>query len=601
MITHIRAQLRAWGDRIAALKNIPPVMRIVWASGPKVVIAGIVLRIATALVPLAMLYVGKLIVDTAAGKASHDIWTLLAMEGLLAAIGMVFGRAIDYTDARIADQFTREVSLRIMGHACRLDLACFEDPVFYDKLERARVQATDRIAMLNALGRLFQQTITLVSLAAGVIAFSPWLFLLLFVCVVPAFIGESHFAFLGYSLAYRLTPLRRELDYLRVVGTSRDSAKEVKIFGLADYLRNRYAAVTDRVIEQNIRLTRRRLRWGSLLGLVGAGGYYGAYAWVVWRTVQGQLTIGDLTFLAGALAGTSSHIQMLFSTFTSIADQALFLTDLTEFFRVQPKIQSHPDALPAPRPIRHGFEFRDVAFHYPGSERLILKNLNFRFEPGERIALVGENGQGKTTFVKLLARLYEPTSGQILLDGVDLREYSTDDLHREIGIIFQDFMRYDMTARDNIAVGRIEARDDDWRLWQAAAKSRADEVLARLPHELDHMLGRRFEGGFDLSGGEWQKFALARAYIRDAQVLILDEPTAALDAAAEYDVFRRFAELTDGRMAILISHRFSTVRMCDRIVVLEGGAIREQGTHQQLIAHGGQYARLFELQASSYR
>jgi ATP-binding cassette subfamily B protein len=355
------------------------------------------------------------------------------------------------------------------------------------------------------------------------------------------------------------------------------------------------------VIEQNIRLTRRRLRWGSLLGLVGAGGYYGAYAWVVWRTVQGQLTIGDLTFLAGALAGTSSHIQMLFSTFTSIADQALFLTDLTEFFRVQPKIQSHPDALPAPRPIRHGFEFRDVAFHYPGSERLILKNLNFRFEPGERIALVGENGQGKTTFVKLLARLYEPTSGQILLDGVDLREYSTDDLHREIGIIFQDFMRYDMTARDNIAVGRIEARDDDWRLWQAAAKSRADEVLARLPHELDHMLGRRFEGGFDLSGGEWQKFALARAYIRDAQVLILDEPTAALDAAAEYDVFRRFAELTDGRMAILISHRFSTVRMCDRIVVLEGGAIREQGTHQQLIAHGGQYARLFELQASSYR
>ena len=257
--------------------------------------------------------------------------------------------------------------------------------------------------------------------------------------------------------------------------------------------------------------------------------------------------------------------------------------------------------MPAPRPIRDGFEFRDVCFHYPGSSRLVLNRLNFRIEPGERVAVVGENGQGKTTLVKLIARLYEPTSGAILLDGVDLREYSVEDLHREIGIIFQDFMRYDMTARANIAVGRIEDSANDALLWQAAFKSRADEIIARLPNEFEQMLGRRFEGGVDLSGGEWQKFALARAYLRDVQVLVLDEPTAALDAAAEYEVFRRFSELTRGRMAILISHRFSTVRMSDRIIVLEGGNIREQGTHHQLVARGGRYARLFEMQAANYR
>ena len=330
-------------------------------------------------------------------------------------------------------------------------------------------------------------------------------------------------------------------------------------------------------------------------------GYYGAYAYLVIRTIQGQLSVGDLTFLAGAVAGAYGNIQMVFSTFSSIADQALFLTDLLAFFRVTPSIVSLPGALPAPRPIRKGIEFQDVSFHYPGAERLILRGLNFRIEPGQRVALVGENGQGKTTFVKLLARLYEPSAGRILLDGVDLREYSVEDLQSQIGVIFQDFMRYDMTARDNIGVGRIERIHDAERLEEAAAKSGADRVLRRLPHHFDQMLGRRFEGGVDLSGGEWQKFALARAYMRDAQVLILDEPTAALDARAEYEVFLRFAELTEGRIALLISHRFSTVRMTDRIVVLEGGSIREQGTHQELLATGGRYAALFELQAANYR
>jgi ATP-binding cassette subfamily B protein len=313
------------------------------------------------------------------------------------------------------------------------------------------------------------------------------------------------------------------------------------------------------------------------------------------------MSVGSLAFVAGALAASSTQIQAIFSTFASIADQSLFLTDLLQFFAVRPRIHSTAGALPAPRPIRDGFEFQKVSFNYPGSARAILRDLDFRIHPGERVALVGENGQGKTTFVKLLARLYEPTGGRILLDGVDLREYRLDDLHQQVGVIFQDFMRYDLPARENIAAGQIREIGNDERLLAAAGRSGANHLIQRFPDGLEQMLGRRFEGGVDLSGGEWQKFALARGYLRDAQLIILDEPTAALDAMAEYEVFRRFTELTEGRMAILISHRFSTVRTCDRIVVLEEGTIREQGTHGQLLARGGRYAVMFELQASSYR
>jgi ATP-binding cassette subfamily B protein len=419
--------------------------------------------------------------------------------------------------------------------------------------------------------------------------------------VVPAFLGESHFAFLGYSLAHRQTPRRRELDYLRVLGASRESAKEVKIFALGPWLIRRYRELTDEIVGQNRALAGRRVIVGSLLALLGSLGYYGSYAVVVYQALLRHITLGDLTFLAGAIAASSSNISALFSTFSSIADQALFLTDLIVFFGVRPKIASKPDALPAPRPIRDGFEFRNVCFHYPGSRRMILRDLNFRLEPGCRLALIGENGQGKTTIVKLLARLYDPTEGVITLDGVDLRDYDTADLGREIGVIFQDFMRYEMPAAENIAVGRIEEARDMTRLKEAAQKSMADEVIRKLPLGLEQMLGRRFEGGVDLSGGEWQKFALARAYMRDAQVLILDEPTAALDARSEYEVFQRFADLTHGKMAILISHRFSTVRMVDRILVLEDGRIQEEGTHSELITRAGLYAGMFELQASAYR
>ena len=597
----------AWRDRLAALKNIPPVLRLVWEAAPAVVGTGLALRIATALLPLAALTVSKWIIDLVVASVKYHsavpttIWFLLAAEFLLAALGNILGRAIDYTDARLADEFTREVSLRVMEHATRLDLASFEDPVFHDKLERARVQATDRIGMLNAMGRLLLQSITLISLSIGVIVYSPWLFLLLVICVIPAFAGESHFAFLGYSLAHNLTGIRRELDYLRVLGSNKESAKEVKMFALGDHLRNRYATLTDEVIRKNRALTRRRLWWGSALAIIGSLGYYASFAYLVWRTMLGEISVGTLTFLAGAIAGSSSQLQAVFSLFSSISDQALFLTDLVDFLSVEPTIRSKPHAVPAPRPIRAGFEFRDVSFRYPGCARLVLKDLNLRIQPGEHLALVGENGQGKTTLVKLMARLYDPSAGEILLDGVDLRDYRVEDLHHEIGIIFQDFVRYDMVARMNIGVGRIAEVQHNDALWGAAKKSRADGLLARFPEGLDQMLGRRFEGGVDLSGGEWQKMALARAYLRDAQVLILDEPTASLDAVAEYEVFLRFADLALGKTAVLISHRFSTVRMADRIVVLEDGKIHEEGTHEQLVKTGGQYARLFELQAASYR
>jgi ATP-binding cassette subfamily B protein len=595
----------SWNKRLAALRNVPPVLRLVWDAAPSVVASGIALRLVSALIPLAILGVTKLIIGIIETKHTGAIpvqmWWLLGAEFVLAAANQMLGRAIDYTDARLADEFTREVSLRLIRHSTRLDLQSFEDPGFHDMLERARQQATDRIGMLNAMGRLLLQTITLISLSVGVIFYSPWVFLLLVVCIVPALMGESHFAFLGYSLAHEITPVRRELDYLRIIGTSKENAKEVKLFGLGEYLHERYESLTGGIIRKNIKLTRHRLVWGSLFAVIGSIGYYGSYVFLAWQALRGRIDVATFIFLTGAIAGSSTQLQGVFSLFSHISDQALFLTDLVDFLKVQPNIRSRPDALPMPRPIRTGFEFRDVSFHYPGSSRLILKNLNFRLEPGEHVALVGENGQGKTTLVKLLARLYDPTDGAIYLDGKDLREYSVEELHKEIGVIFQDFVRYDMPARMNIGVGRIEAVDDDEALWIAAEKSRADRLVTRFAGGLDQMLGRRFEGGVDLSGGEWQKFALARAYLRDAQVLILDEPTAALDAVAEAEVFARFDELSHDKMALLISHRFSTVRKSDRIVVLEGGQIYEEGTHDQLVAHGGRYASLFELQAASYR
>jgi ATP-binding cassette, subfamily B, bacterial len=596
-----------WRDRLRALQNIPPLFRIVWRAAPRVVAAGLAFRVIIALLPVAMLAVTKVIIDAIYGLTSQheplpgNFWWLVVLQFGLACLGAVLVRLIDFCENVLADKYTRYISTQIMVHAASLDLATYEDYNFHDKLERARVQGTDRIGMIQASGRLVQEVIMTASLAASILFFSPWILFALIVCIVPAFLGETHFAFLGYSLSFNQTTARRQMEYLRVLGGSKESAKELKLFGLSKYLVGRYTDLSDELHRQMVALQKRKLLLGALLAVLGTVGYYGTYAYVVYETVIGVLTLGTLTFLAGAIAGASTNIQAVFTTFSSIADQALFLTDLLEFFSVKPKIIVKPDALPAPRPICKGFEFKDVSFCYPGNPRPVLSNINFRLEPSERIALVGENGQGKTTIVKLLARLYDVSSGQILLDGVDLREYDIEDLWREIGVIFQDFMRYEMTAAENIAIGKIEEVNNEFRIRSAARKSLADHVIHQLPRRYDQVLGSRFEGSIELSGGQWQKIALGRAYIRDAQLLILDEPTASLDARSEHEVFQRFAELTANKMALLISHRFSTVRMADRILVLESGRIAEQGSHLELMSSAGRYAEMFELQAANYR
>jgi ATP-binding cassette subfamily B protein len=596
-----------WRERITALGNVPAVLKIVWDSGPAVVVFGLVSRLFASLLPVVLLWITKLIIDGIVHAVStHQpvapgFWWLVAAEFSLAVANSVLIRAIDYSDSLLADKYTRYVSIRVMNHAASLDLLAYEDPVFYDRLERARVQATDRLVMIQAVGRLVQQAITTLTLSVSIMFFSPWLMLLLIVGVVPAFLGESHFAFLGYAKNFRQTPMQRQLDYLRILAGSKEAAKELKLFGLKDFLRERFTRLSDEIYEENVGLSRRKLIAGALLSMIGTMGYYSAYVFVIWRTVAGALSIGTLTFLAGAIQQASSNIQQIFSTLAAIGDQALFLTDLLAFFKMQPTIRSKPNALPAPRPIVRGVEFRNVSFCYPGNPRLVLDQISFQLHRDERLALIGENGQGKTTIVKLITRLYDPTDGQILLDGIDLREYDLEDLHRVMGVIFQDFMRYEMTARDNIAVGHIEDMNNLDALQTAAQKSMADQTIARLPQGYGQMLGRRFEQGVDLSGGEWQKVALARAYLRDAQLLILDEPTAALDARSEYEVFHRFAELTAGKMALFISHRFSTVRSADRIIVLENGKIAEEGSHDQLASLGGRYAEMFEMQASNYR
>ncbi len=595
-----------WTERLRALKNLPPVLGILWQSSKAAVSWGIGLRLIVATLPYGVAKVAALIVqnivDHLRGAAlSTHFWDLVIAEVVLNVLLGLLTRAIDYSDSLLANSYTQYVSVRVMEQAAKLDLTTYENPVFYDRLERARVQATDRLVMIQQMGRLLQQVITTLVFSAVLAFASPWLILLLALGVLPSFLGETHYAFLGYAKNFRQTPAKRQMDYLRQVAGSREGAKEVKLFGLSQFFTAKFQELAAGIFREDVALSRSKLIVGGLLGIIGTLGYYGAYIYVIFRTLHGVFDIGRFTLLTTSIQQASSNLQQVFSTASGIADQALFLTDLIAFFDMKPTVDQNPTGLPAPRPIRTGFEFRDVSFTYPGTNRTVLSNFNFTLRPGERIALIGENGQGKTTVVKLITRLYDPTEGQILLDGKDLREYSLEDLHREIGVIFQDFMRYEMTARENIAVGRVDREHDQAEIEFAAHKSLADTVVTKLEHGYDQTLGRRFEGGVELSGGEWQKMALARAYLRDAQLLILDEPTAALDARSELEVFERFAELTQGKMALLISHRFSTVRMADRIVVLSQGKLAEEGNHQQLMAAGGLYAEMFEMQAASYR
>jgi ATP-binding cassette subfamily B protein len=605
-------------ERMAALRNVPPFLRAVWQTSPWLAAVSVALRLVRAVLPVATLYVGKLIIDEVAHlwrsggvpadvgnwlshAGFHPLWMLLALEFILAVSADLLGRVVSLCDSLLTDLYTNTASVQLMEHAAALDLEDFEDADLQDRLDRARRALAGRSMLLSQLLGQAQDMLTIVSFAAGLLVYAPWLIVLLLVAVVPAFAGEMHFNAQSYAVNFQWTPERRELDYLRMVGASTQTAKEVKSFGLNRFLIDRFAQLSQSIYRANRRVALRRASWGGVFTTVGTMGYYAAYAIIAFRTVRGDFSIGDLTFLAGSFRRLRNLLEGLLTGFSQVAGQALYLDDLFSFFRIQPEILSPEQPRPFPKPIQQGLTFEDVGFRYPGAERWAVRHLDFTLRAGEVLALVGENGAGKTTLVKLLSRLYDPDEGRILLDGHPLSEYSLAELRANIGVIFQDYVRYYFTAADNIAVGRIEQRDDEARITDAARRSIADAVIARLPKGYEQMLGKLFKEGVDLSGGEWQKIAIARAYMRDAQMLVLDEPTAALDARSEFEVFQRFKELSHGRSAVIISHRFSTVRMADRIIVMRHGQISEMGSHQELLAAGGHYAELFELQAAGYR
>ena len=594
-------------ERLAAFRYIPPFLRMVWRTQPSYGIGIVLLRGVSAFAPVAMLWVGKLIIDNVVaniGAATPDWSTLIRLVVLELAIALLadlLSRTSSLLESLLGDLFSNEMSVRIMRHAATLDLLQFEDPDFRDQMQRARRQTMGRIALMSQTLGMAQQSITLLSLLAALLAFNPWLLLILVVAILPSFLGETAYAGIAYSFMFQWTQQRRELDYYRWVASELEPAKELKLFGLSDHFIGLYSELATDYIAENRRVATHRAVTGGVLTGFSTVAYYGAVGAIVYQTVIGAITIGTLTFLIGSFQRSRGLISSILMSIARGYEQGLQLKDLFDFLDVRPSVLPVDDPIPMPTPMREGFVFENVGFRYPDAESWAVRGASFSVGPGERIALVGENGAGKTTLVKLLTRLYDPTEGRILLDGVDLKEYDLADLRSAVGVIFQDFFRYDMKARSNIAVGRIESHDDDQRIRGSAAKSMAAPVIDGLDLGYDQMLGRRFEGGANLSGGEWQKVALARAYMRDAQLLVLDEPTAALDARAEYEVFQRFSELTRGKMAVLISHRFSTVRMADRILVLDGGRVLEDGSHEELLALGGRYAELFNLQAEGYR
>lgn len=606
-----------YAARWAALKNIPPFLVMVWRASPALTLAMVALRLMRALMPVAMLWVGKLIIDQVVALSAsggpdtlvgwwdsglaHPLIGLVALELALAIAQDVLGRLVAYVDALLQEKLVIDISIRLMDHAADLDLASFEDASFQDRLDRARRQTMGRIPLLNQLMQQMQDSVTVISFGVGLVVYNPWLVVLLALALIPSLMGEMHFNARTYALNHARAADRRERDYLRMIAATAETAKEVKIFSLSPWLRDRYLTLARRFYLENRVIQRRQLSVMAVLTALGTLAYYAAFLWIIARTLTGQLSIGDLTFLSGSFLRLRGLLEGLLSGFSSMAGQAMYLDDLFDFFTARPAIASPADPLPVPVPIAQGFRFENVGFRYPGRDDWAIRGMTLDLRAGETVALVGENGAGKTTIVKLLARLYDPDEGRITLDGRDLRDYDLDQLRGTVGVIFQDFVRYAVTAAENIAIGRIDARDDRPRIVTAAERSLADQVIAKLPKGYDQMVGKRFARGLDLSGGEWQKLAIARAYMRDAQLLVLDEPTAALDARAEYEVFLRFRDLTQGRTALLISHRFSSVRMADRIVVLEGGRVQDQGSHAELVARPGRYKELFELQAQGYR
>lgn len=595
-------------NQFSSYKNLIPFFKMIWATSKRYATLNIVLRVIKATLPLSMLYVGKEIIDTVLDLISDSpsldtslLWIYLGVELGLAVISEILNRQISLIDALLGDLFSNKTSVEMIQHAATLDLYQFEDSEFYDKMERARRQTVNRSVLMSMVLEQLQDFITLLFLGAGILFFNPWLILILALAVIPNFLGEAFFNAKQFSLTRSWTPERRELDYFRYLGVSYESAKEIKVFNLQDFISERFKKLADRYFIENKKIAIKRAWVGASLSLIGTLAYYGAYVFILIQTLNLLITVGTLTFLAGSFSRMRSMLQAFTVRITRIADSALYLQDLFDFFAIKPNISDHATAKVLPSNITKGIEFENVSFKYDGVEQYAIRNLSFKINPGEKIALVGENGAGKTTIVKLLSRLYDPTDGRILIDGVDIKDYKLSDLRNAVGIIFQDYQKLQMSVRENIAVGNIGELNNQDKIESAAYKSLAKEVVESFEPGYDQILGKRFKSGVELSGGQWQKIAIARAYMRDSQILILDEPTSALDARAEHQVFLRFAELIEDKIAVLISHRFSTVRMADKILFLEHGQKLEFGSHDSLIEKGGKYAELFNLQAAGYK
>jgi ATP-binding cassette subfamily B protein len=591
----------------ASLRFIPRFLSRVYQTHPGLFIGNVFLRLLKSLIPITLLWVGKEIIDEVILQVDLDtsdlnrLYWLIGIELLLAILSDVFNRLISLTDGLLGDLYSNASSIELIQKTAKVELASLEDSEFYDKLERARQQTTSRVSLMSNVLAQIQDIITIISLVSGLIYFYPILIVLLVISIIPSFINELKYSQSSYSLQKSWTPERRELDYMRMIGASDVTAKEIKLFGLADFISSTFKRISDKYYKANKKLSIKKSLWGGVFHILGDLAYYGAYVFIVLKAVAGLVTIGDLTFLAGSFSQLRNQLQTVFSRFSNITQSAMYLQDYFEFTDMDFSNDNPEQYREAPSEFNHSIHFDNVSFSYPQSEKMVLSSLTFDLKKGEKLALVGENGAGKTTLIKLLLRLYEPTGGQILMDGIPIREYRKEDYQKMLGAIFQDFVKYYLTAKINIAVGNIDEEHNIDKIKDAAVQSLANDVIESLPLGYDQGLGRRFKKGAELSGGQWQKIALARAYMSDAPIIILDEPTSALDARAESEVFQRFIGLTKDRTSIIISHRFSTVRMANRILVLENGSILELGTHKELLANPKLYAELFELQAEGYR
>jgi ATP-binding cassette, subfamily B, bacterial len=610
--TQMRTQLaeRRVKFKDAAL-NIRRAFALVWRAHPPSAAAMAACTIVGALLPAAQAWVGKLIVDAVvtamnsgvgaqAGLAS--VLPLLIAEFVFIVLQAGNSQARTLAEHILHARLNLDINTRIIRKALELDLTYFENAEYYDKLQNARREADYRgLQIVNGGFYLLQNAITLLSFGALLIRFSPLLALILFAATIPAFIAQSRYAELSFRVLSWRAPEARKLAYLEYLLTDYDSVKEVRLFGLGDPLLGRYANLFWTFLQQDQAIAQKRSFASFGWGLLATLSYYASYAWIVWNAVGSLITLGDMTLYLGIFRSSQNMFEAIFNGLSELYENGLFMSNLFTFLELTPQMKVAVNPRPVPREIQTGIELRHVSFKYIGHEEYALHDVNLKINPGEKVALVGPNGAGKTTLIKLLTRLYDPTEGQIFLDGVDLREFDLRELRQRIGVIFQDFVRYHLAAAENVGFGQIEALADRPRIVRAAEKSGADGVIAGLPEGYETTLGRWFSKGRDLSGGEWQKIALARAFMRDCRVLVLDEPTAALDAENELKVFQQFRQLAEEKMAVLISHRFSTVRMADRIFVIEHGQLSEQGTHEELLALGGTYARLFTLQAESYR